>query len=142
MVGIVIVAHFDLAEKFLEIAEKILKRKPKNIITVSVDLSKDPNELKPEINKAIKKVDEKEGVLILTDMFGGTPCNISLAFLKEGAVEVLTGVNLPMVIEVLDLQTQGKTLSDLAYYIQNVGQKNICLASEILNRKSSSRKED
>ncbi|MCX8012600.1 MAG: PTS fructose transporter subunit IIA, partial [Desulfobacterota bacterium] len=94
MVGIVIVAHFDLAEKFLEIAEKILQRKLQNIATVPIELGKDINELKSEINKAIKKVDEKEGVLILTDMFGGTPCNISLAFLKEGAIEVLTGTNL------------------------------------------------
>jgi PTS system IIA component len=73
-------------------------------------------------------------------MFGGTPCNMSLAFLKEGKVEVLTGLNLPMLIEVLDIQTNGRSLNDLAQYIQTLGQKNICLASEILNKKSSNTK--
>jgi len=136
MIGIVIVAHFGLAEKFLDAAEKIVRKKPKNTVTVSIDPGKDVNEFKQEIIKAIKKVDEKEGVLIFTDMFGGTPCNMSLAFLKEGKVEVLTGLNLPMLIEVLDIQTNGRSLNDLAQYIQTLGQKNICLASEILNKKS------
>ena len=137
MIGIVIVAHFGLAEKFLDAAEKIVRKKPKNIVTVSIDPGRDVNEFKQEIIKAIKKVDEKEGILIFTDMFGGTPCNMSLAFLKEGKVEVLTGLNLPMLIEVLDIQTNGRSLNDLAQYIQALGQKNICLASEILNKKSS-----
>ena len=140
MIGIVIVAHFGLAEKFLDAAEKIVRKKPANTVTVSIDPGKDVNEFKQEIIKAIKKVDEKEGVLIFTDMFGGTPCNMSLAFLKEGKVEVLTGLNLPMLIEVLDIQTNGRSLNDLVQYIQTLGQKNICLASEILNKKSSNTK--
>ena len=135
MVGIVIVAHFGLAEKFLEAAEKIVRKKPANTVTVSIDPGKNADEFKQDIVKAIKKVDAKEGVLIFTDMFGGTPCNMSLAFLKEGKVEVLTGLNLPMLIEVLDIQTNGRSLNDLAQYIQALGQKNICLASEILNKK-------
>ena len=137
MIGIVIVAHFGLAEKFLEAAEKIVRKKPENIVTVSIDPEKDVNEIKQEIIKAIKKVDKKQGILIFTDMFGGTPCNMSLAFLKEGEVEVLTGLNLPMLIEVLDIQINGRALNDLAQYIQTLGQKNICLASEILNKKSN-----
>lgn len=137
MIGIVIVAHFGLAEKFLEAAERIVGGRPDNIAAVSVDLEKDVNEVSQEILKAIKKVNQDHGVLILTDMFGGTPCNMSLAFLNEGAVEVLTGLNLPMLIEVLDIKNNGRKLSDLAQEIQALGQKNICLASEILNKKTN-----
>ena len=135
MIGIVIVAHFGLAEKFLEAAEKIVGKRPEHIVTVSIDPGKDVKEISQEIVKAIKKVEGKDGVLILTDMFGGTPCNMSLAFLKEGKIEVLTGLNLPMLIEVLDVKNNGKPLNDVAQSLQALGQRNICLASEILNKK-------
>lgn len=135
MIGIIIVAHFGLAEKFLEAAEKIAGKKTKKIAAVTINYSKDIDEINQEITKAIKKVDGNDGVLILTDMFGGTPCNMSLPFLKEEKVEVLTGLNLPMLIEVLDAEHNQKSLSDFAQYIQALGQKNICLASEILNKK-------
>ncbi len=83
MIGIIIVAHFGLAEKFLEAAEKIAGKKPKKIAAVTINYSKDVDEINQEITKAIKKVAGTDGVLILTDMFGGTPCNMSLPFLKE-----------------------------------------------------------
>ena len=135
MVGVIVVAHFGLAEKLVEVAEKIVRKKSENIIAITINPSNDINEINQKITKAIKKVDGKEGVLILTDMFGGTPCNMSLAFLKEGEIEVLTGLNLPMLIEVLDAKHEGKTLAELAQHIQSLGQKNICLASEILRKK-------
>ncbi|RLA92696.1 MAG: PTS fructose transporter subunit IIA [Deltaproteobacteria bacterium] len=135
MVGVIVVAHFGLAEKLVEVAEKIVRKKSENIIAITINPSNDINEINQKITKAIKKVDGKEGVLILTDMFGGTPCNMSLAFLKEGEIEVLTGLNLPMLIEVLDAKHEGKTLAELAQHIQSLGQKNICLASEILHKK-------
>lgn len=142
MIGIVVVAHFGLAEKFLEAAEKIVGKKPENIVAVSINPGKEATEINQEIMKAIKKVSAKDGILILTDMFGGTPCNMSLAFLKEGEVEVLTGLNLPMLIEVLDIETNVRSLNDLAQYIQALGQKNICLASEILNKKPNNIKKN
>jgi len=79
-------------------------------------------------------LDNGEGVLIITDMFGGTPSNLSLSFLEEGKVEVLTGVNLPMLIK-LSTYREDKTLNELAMQLKSFGQKNINLASEIMNKK-------
>ncbi|MBN2468337.1 MAG: PTS sugar transporter subunit IIA [Deltaproteobacteria bacterium] len=135
MIGVIIVAHFGLAERFLEAAEQIAGKKSDTIAAVTINYNKEVDEINRDIMKAIKKVDNNEGVLILTDMFGGTPCNMSLPFLKEDKVEVLTGLNLPMLIEVLEIGSQGKSLREFAQEIQCLGQKNICLASEILNKK-------
>lgn len=136
MIGIIIVAHFGLGEKFVQAATEIIGKEPKNIIALTIDYSKDVESINEDISNAIKQVNDKNGVLILTDMFGGTPCNMSLPFLKEGQVEVLTGLNLPMLVEVMDSRHNGKSLAELAQYLQSLGQKNICLASEILNKKS------
>ncbi len=141
MIEIIVIAHFGLAEKFVEVAERIVGSKPTNMQAISVDPGIEIKEINQEITNAIKKADGKDGILILTDMFGGTPCNMSLAFLKEGAVEVLTGLNLPMLIEVLDAKHNGKTLAELAQDIQSLGQKNICLASDILHKKSTTGKD-
>jgi PTS system mannose-specific IIA component len=92
--------------------------------------------LKKEIHNAIKKLDKGKGVLILTDLFGGTPSNISLSFMKEGKVEVLTGVNLPMVLKLSEVK-EDMTLQDFACLIKNYGERNIMLASEILSKKAS-----
>jgi len=140
MIGVVVVAHFGLAEKFVEAAEKIIGKKPENLVAISINPGNDINEINQKIMKAIKKAGGKDGILILTDMFGGTPCNMSLAFLREGKVEVLTGLNLPMLIEVLDVKHDGKPLTDLAQHLQSLGQKNICLASEILHKTSTNNK--
>ena len=137
MIEIIVIAHFGLAERFVEVAEKIVGRKPINMQAISVDPGNEIKEINQGITKAIKRAEGKDGILILTDMFGGTPCNMSLAFLKEGAVEVLTGLNLPMLIEVLDAKHDGKTLAQLAQDIQSLGQKNICLASEIVHNTSA-----
>lgn len=141
MIEIIVIAHFGLAEKFVEVAEKIARRKPANLQAISVDPGNEIKEINQKISKAIKKAEGEDGILILTDMFGGTPCNMSLAFLKEGAVEVLTGLNLPMLIEVLDAKHNGKTLAQLAQDLQSLGQKNICMASEILHNKPTSSKD-
>jgi PTS system mannose-specific IIA component len=99
-----------------------------------VDQTKEVEDLKKEIATAIRKLDQGQGVLILTDLFGGTPSNISLSFLKQGKVEVVTGVNLPMLLKVSELR-EGAVLKDFAVNIKEYGMKNIYLASEILNRK-------
>jgi len=140
MIGIIVVAHFGLADKFLEAAEKIVRKKPENIIAISVDPGKDTIIINQEIMRALKKVDGNDGILILTDMFGGTPCNMSLPFLKEGKVEVLTGLNLPMIIELLDVRHKDKSLAQLAQHVLALGQKHICLPSEILHKKMTNEK--
>jgi PTS system mannose-specific IIA component len=90
-------------------------------------------DVKKDITTAIKKVDSGSGVLILTDLFGGTPSNISLSFLKPGKIEVVTGVNLPMLLKVSDLKGE-KNLGEFASLTRDYGKKNIYLASEVLNR--------
>ena len=87
-----------------------------------------------EISTAMKKLDQGQGVLILTDLFGGTPSNISLSFMKEGKVEVITGVNLPMLLKLPDIR-EGMSLKEFAQNIKDYGIKNISLASEVLSKK-------
>ncbi len=134
MVGVVLVTHPHLGEEFIRSAEMICGKMP-GVLTVSIDTHKEVEELRRGIAEAIKKVDEGDGVLILTDMFGGTPSNMSLAFLQEGRVEVLTGLNLPMLIKLSNCR-EGRTLKDLAKLVKEAGQKNINLASEILQKRS------
>lgn len=131
MVGIVIITHGNLGAELIRAAEMI-KGRMEGVNFVSVDAIKGVEDLKKEITSSIKKVDAGEGVLILTDLFGGTPSNISLSFLKEGKVEVVTGVNLPMLLK-LDAR-KGRKLSDFASLIRDYGRKNIYLASEVLNK--------
>ena len=89
------------------------------------------DELREKIAAGIKKVDKKKGVLILTDMFGGTPSNLSYSFLEEGQVEVISGVNLPILIKAVDIQ-KDMELSELAQHLEAFGKKSISLASGIL----------
>jgi PTS system mannose-specific IIA component len=100
---------------------------------ISIDPSDPIETVEERIKKGIKKVDMGRGVLILTDMFGGTPSNISLSFQKKGHVEIVTGINLPMLLK-LSTMREEKTLDELASFIKLYGQKNIHLASEILER--------
>ena len=134
MVGIVLVTHPHLGEEFIRSAEMICGKMPR-VLTVSIDTRKEVEELRRGIADAIKKVDEGDGVLILTDMFGGTPSNMSLAFLQEDRVEVLSGLNLPMMIKLSNCR-EGRSLKELAKMVKEAGQKNINLASEILQKKS------
>ncbi|MCL2669237.1 MAG: PTS sugar transporter subunit IIA [Syntrophaceae bacterium] len=133
MVGVLITTHGNLGIELIKAAEMICGSL-KGIIPVSIDQSKGVEELKKEIRTAIKKLDQGQGVLILTDLFGGTPSNLSLSFLKEGRIEVITGVNLPMLLKVTDAH-EGAELKDIALQVKEYGIKNISLASEILSKK-------
>ncbi|MBP8984923.1 MAG: PTS sugar transporter subunit IIA [Syntrophobacterales bacterium] len=131
MVGVLIITHGDLGRELINAAEMI-KGPLEGVVFVSVNYSKGVEDLKKEIKASIKKVDSGDGTLIFTDLFGGTPSNISLSFLKEGKVEVVTGVNLPMLLK-LDMRGE-KKLSELASLIRDYGRKNIYLASEVLSK--------
>jgi PTS system mannose-specific IIA component len=98
---------------------------------VGIDPGQSVEEMRSAIAEALARADEGQGVLVLTDMFGGTPSNISLSFLSERQVEVVTGVNLPMLIKLATLK-ELKSLEELAAFIKNYGQRNISVASEIL----------
>ncbi|MEW6615450.1 MAG: PTS fructose transporter subunit IIA [Thermodesulfobacteriota bacterium] len=133
MVGILVITHYNLGAELVAAAD-MMGGRIDGIHAISVDPKKDTDKLRKEISMAIKRLDNGEGVLIITDMFGGTPSNLSLSFLEEGKVEVLTGVNLPMLIK-LSTYREDKTLNELAVQLKSFGQKNINLASEIMNKK-------
>ena len=133
MIGVLITTHGNLGSEFLKVAEMI-RGTLKDVMHISVDQTKGVEDLKKDINAAIKKLDQGQGVLILTDLFGGTPSNLSLSLLKEGKVEVVTGVNLPMLLKLSDTREK-MNLQDFANYIKEYGRKIIYLASEILNKK-------
>jgi mannose PTS system EIIA component len=135
MIGVLITTHGNLGSELIKAAE-LIRGSLKGIVHVSVDQTKGVDDLKKEISTAIKKLDQGQGVLILTDLFGGTPSNISLSFLKEGKVEVITGVNLPMLLKLPDIR-EGMLLKEFARYIKDYGIKNISLASEILSKKAT-----
>ena len=94
-------------------------------------MAQDVDKLRDKVAAAIKKVDKKDGVLVLTDMFGGTPSNISYSFLEEGHIEVLSGVNLPVLIEAI-VSREKFGLDELATKLEATGKKSITLASGVL----------
>jgi PTS system mannose-specific IIA component len=133
MVGVVVVAHLNLGEEFVKVIN-LIAGKLNNFHAVSFTPDEDPEEANRKVAAAMKRANTGNGVLILTDMFGGTPSNLGLSLLEEGKVEVITGVNLPMLIKLAGY-TEEKSLSEMARELQAYGQKNICLASDILKKK-------
>ncbi len=129
-VGVVIVTHCGVGKEFLQALRLILPEAPE-FPFVSLEPAEPVDQMRTRILAAIKQVDQGEGVLILTDMFGGTPSNVALSFLDEHRVEVVTGVNLPMLIKLGSLR-EDKPLDELALFIKEYGQRNISVASEVL----------
>ena len=116
--GVLIVTHYRLGEEFLQALRLIVPDAPR-YESVSIDPKQSVDEIRSAIAEALNRADEGDGVLVLTDMFGGTPSNMSLSFLEEHRVEVVTGLNLPM-------------LEELAAFVRDYGQRNIRVASEFL----------
>ena len=131
MIGILIVTHRQLGDALIDAAEFILGEVPESTQAVSIDLSENAEKLRSKIKTAIKKVNGHQGVLIMTDMFGGTPSNLSYSFLEEGRVEVISGVNLPILIKAVSAR-KSNSLSELAELLEAYGKKSISLASGIL----------
>jgi len=134
MIGGIIVSHGNLAEELHNALTIILGEAP-NIESISIGWYDDVEDSKRKINQSLKAVDQKNGVIIFTDMFGGTPTNLSLSFLKDSQVEIITGVNLPMLIKFVSLQ-RTNNLRDVARKVVDQGKKNIHLASALLGAKS------
>jgi len=131
MVGALVVSHGHLAQELVAAAEMIVGE-ISHIQAVSIGWHDDVNDARKEIEKRIGEVEDGSGVLILTDMFGGTPSNISFPFHEPGRVDVVTGVNLPMIIRIAG-QKPGETLELLARAARDQGRANISLASDFLN---------
>jgi PTS system mannose-specific IIA component len=138
MIGIVVVTHSQLGEALIEAAEFIVGSRPEGVVSVSIDLNQNVDKLREKVAAGIKKAGREEGVLLLTDMFGGTPSNISYSFLEEGRVEVLSGVNLPVLVHALNSRVK-MGLSELAASLETFGRKSITLASGILKGNKRSR---
>ncbi|HSO74600.1 MAG TPA: PTS sugar transporter subunit IIA [Blastocatellia bacterium] len=130
MIGGVIVTHGQLANELVSAAEMIVGE-IHHIIAVSIGWHDEVDIAREEIERAIQQVDSGRGVLLLTDMFGGTPTNIAASFLGQAPVEVVTGVNLPMVIK-LAVQGKDESLAELARRVRDEGQQQIHLAGDIL----------
>ena len=132
MVGILVVTHRRLAEELIATAELIVGE-----MDSCVGLSLDPNlsvdDLRQQITQAMNEVNDGDGVIVLTDMFGGTPSNLSLSFLNEEGIEVVTGVNLPMLLKLAHSRQDFK-VDELARVIKDYGRRSISLASEILDQ--------
>jgi PTS system mannose-specific IIA component len=130
MVGLVVATHGQLAEELIRTAEGVCG-KLDQCCAVSVAASSQMESARALLAEAIRSVDTGDGVVVLTDMFGGTPANLALTFLDE-KIEVVTGVNLPMLVKLSTCRAENATLRDTAQLLSAYGQKNITLASELL----------
>jgi PTS system mannose-specific IIA component len=133
MVGAIVVTHCRLGQELVNATEFIVG-KVEGLVAITIDPARKVEELRSQIQAARQQVDKGEGVLILTDMFGGTPSNISLSFLEEGKVEIITGVNLPMIIR-FATEREGKDLGEVSESVKAYGRRSISQASEILHQK-------
>ncbi len=129
-VGGVIVSHGQVANELVAAAEAVVGDLS-HITAVSIGWHDDVEMARDEIRRAIAKVSDGAGVLLLTDMFGGTPTNIAMMFLKENDVEIITGVNLPMVIKVAS-NNREMSLHELAEEVEEQGKEAICRAGTLL----------
>ena len=129
-IGGVLVSHGQVANELLAAAETVVGEL-QHITAVSIGWHDDVELAKSEVSRAIKKVSQGKGVLLLTDMFGGTPTNISAMFIEENDIEIVTGVNLPMVIK-LASQNNEMTLTAMAKEVEAQGKQAIYRTSELL----------
>ena len=130
MIGMLVVTHIDLGKEFIKAAEFIVGRIEASA-TVAISDTTNSEKIRKTIESRIAELDSGDGVLILTDMFGGTPSNLSLSLLAPDRVEVLTGVNLPMII-FIHQNRAGMSLPKLAEMAQEAGRTGISLAGKLL----------
>ena len=134
MIGVVIVTHGKLAEAFIAVTEHVVG-KQQQMVAIGIEPEDDGDNARELILKAIKEVDTGAGVVILTDMFGGTPSNLAISVMKPEGVEVIAGVNLPMMIKLASVR--GKVpLPDAVNQAQDAARKYINVAGNLLANKS------
>ncbi|MBI1909091.1 MAG: PTS sugar transporter subunit IIA [Deltaproteobacteria bacterium] len=130
MIGAVVVTHGNIGTEMIRAAESIVKEKLP-FLGVALEHHESVPTMKSKIREAIASCHSPQGVLLLSDLFGGTPCNLCLSFLKEVKVEVVTGVNLPMLIKLAHYR-ENRPLKEVARFIREYGKKNITLARQVL----------
>src|SRR5947209_13202501 len=131
MIGVVVATHGKLAEEMIRTAETVVGHLDQ-VVPVSVVAA--APDMRAILKAAIQRVDQGDGVLLLTDLLGGSPTNLCVSFLTERKVEVVTGVNLPMLLKLGGLRTAGKPIEQLAHDLAEAGQKSIGHASDLLRR--------
>ena len=131
MIGALIVTHGNLAHELLNAAHQI-EADTTGIEAVPLEWNESVDDSRKKIADALARVGRGCDVIIFTDMFGGTPSNISLSFLEKGHVEIVTGVNLPMIVKFASVKQEAKDVSTLAHLIGEKGSKAIRVASDFL----------
>jgi PTS system mannose-specific IIA component len=131
MIGVVVATHGKLAEEMIRTAEAVVG--PLELV-VPVSVVATSPDMRGDLKAAIQRVDRGEGVLLLTDLLGGSPTNLCVSFLKERKVEVVTGVNLPMLLKLSSLRPSGRGIGEIAREVAEAGQRSIGHVSESLRR--------
>ena len=134
MIGVVLVTHGNLAKEFVDALEHIVGPQT-NMAAICIGCDDDMEKRRKEIIDSVAKVDDGAGVVLLTDMFGGTPSNLAISVLDQGRVEVIAGVNLPMLIKLASLR-DSESLTSVVTQAQQAGRKYINVASQLLAAKA------
>lgn len=132
MIGIVLVTHGNLADEFLYAMQHVVGHQ-EQIATACIGPNDDMNERREDILEKVKNVDTGDGVIVLTDMFGGTPSNLAISIMDRANVEVIAGINLPMLVKLNTLRKE-KSLKDAVAGAKEAGIKYITVASELLGK--------
>ena len=135
MLGILIVAHGALAKEFITVSEHVVGQQP-YLEAIGVLIDEPMEDCRERIMEAVKRINQGHGVIILTDMFGGTPSNLSISVMGIEAVEVVAGVNLPMLIKLLSVR-ESQTLQEASLSVQEAGRKYINIASALLKKNAT-----
>jgi len=135
MIGLVLVTHGRLALEFIDALEHIVGPQS-NIVAICIGPDDDMEERRKEIIDSVKAADQGEGVVLLTDMFGGTPSNLAISVLDQGRVEVIAGLNLPMLIKLVSVRGKD-SLQNAVAQAQEAGRKYINVASQLLADQAS-----
>jgi PTS system mannose-specific IIA component len=130
MIGVVLVTHGRLAQEFIAALEHVVGPQ-RNMAAVCIGPDDDMEQRRREIVESVAAVDDGQGVVLLTDMFGGTPSNLAISVLDQGRVEVVAGVNLPMLIKLASLRGE-QPLATVITEAQRAGRKYISVASQLL----------
>jgi len=135
MIGLVLVTHGRLAVELVSALEHVVGSQ-ENVATVCIGPDDDMEQRRAEIMKSTKDVDDGDGVIVLTDMFGGTPSNLAISIMDNGKIEVIAGVNLPMLIKLASIRDAGSLL-EVATGAQDAGRKYINIASQLFDKKNT-----
>lgn len=140
MIGVLVISHGPLAEALLIAVQSLVGRMEK-VQGISIFPNENLSELKGQIQRKVREMDEGDGVLILTDMFGGTPTHLSLSSLEKEKIEVITGVNIPMLLA-LSSYRRGRSLKELGTLVKKSGRRSIISAKELIEGKRLIRKKE